>query len=226
MTEELKAAGEIAKATKSGIDASREFGGFISRFISGPLEQGIGIFEDKLKYMRWERQVAIMDKVNRKMAERGLDGPTQTVPLKITIPLLQAASMEDEDDLQELWANLLVNAADKESEIEPRHAYISLLKDLTNFDAQILEKLYSNSIDLGEQIYTWQLPDEISMEKPNDLNPFTYPTGEVLLSLEALCRLGLLEPIGLAGVRIGPGVRCVFKTTLGLNFYKACTIKK
>lgn len=40
----------------------------------------MGIFEDRLKYMRCERQVAIMDKVNKKMAARDLNAPTQQKP--------------------------------------------------------------------------------------------------------------------------------------------------
>ena len=52
MAEELKAVTEVAKATGKAIDASREVGWFISKFIAGPLKQGMGIIEDKLKYHR------------------------------------------------------------------------------------------------------------------------------------------------------------------------------
>jgi hypothetical protein len=56
--EESKAIQEAAKATSKVIDAAREAGGFIAKFIAGPLEQGIGIFEDRLKYMRWSVKYA------------------------------------------------------------------------------------------------------------------------------------------------------------------------
>ena len=135
MNEELKAVTEVAKTAGKAIDAAREIGPFIAKLIKGPLEQGIGIFEDKLKYMRWKSQVAIMDKVNQKMTERGLEYPSQAVPLKIAIPLLQATSMEEDNNLQDLWANLLVNAADKDSGVEVRRNYITILQDLTFFDA-------------------------------------------------------------------------------------------
>ncbi len=52
MDEDAKAIQEVAKAAgKAGV-AAREAGGFLSKFIVGPLEQGMGIFEDRLKYMR------------------------------------------------------------------------------------------------------------------------------------------------------------------------------
>jgi hypothetical protein len=218
MNEEIKAIAELAKMTDKALDCAREVGGFISKFIVGPLEQGMGIFEDKLKYMRWERQIALIDKVNKKMSERGLDEPTQVVPMKITIPLLQAASMEEEDNLQELWANLLVNAADKECNVDIVHSFISILKELTWLDAQILDTIYSFNENV--QIWTWKLPDEVVTEDPK--SNFCTPLEEETFSLEVLCRLGLLEPIGLMGIRTGPGVTSVFKTTLGGRFHRAC----
>ena len=50
MEEESKAIQEIAKTGGKAIDAVIEFGGFTARCIAGSLEQGLGIFEDRLKY--------------------------------------------------------------------------------------------------------------------------------------------------------------------------------
>ena len=44
MEEEAKAVQEVFKTTGKAIDASREFGGFISKFVVGSLETGMGIF--------------------------------------------------------------------------------------------------------------------------------------------------------------------------------------
>ena len=60
VTETAKAAQEVAKMTGKGIDAGRELGGFFARFIGGPIEQASDIVEDKLRYLRWERQVRLM----------------------------------------------------------------------------------------------------------------------------------------------------------------------
>lgn len=223
MTEEIKAVTEVAKTTGKITDAVREFGGWIAKITSGTVEQGMGIFEDKLKYMRFERQIVLMDKVNQKMSERGLDGSTRPIPLKITIPLLQAASMEEDDDLQELWANLLVNAADKNSRIEIRRSYINILEELTAFDVLILDKIYSEGIGDAKPIWTYKLPEEIATEDPKDKFGVLGPDTNVVLSLESLCRLNLLEPTGLMGFSTGPGVKCVMKTASGIYFYKACT---
>ena len=111
ISETAKAVQEVAKTTGKAIDAGEKFGGFISRYIAGSIEQGTGIFEDKLKYMRWERQVRLMQRAEQLLKETGLSQPTRAIPLKLAIPLLEAASLEDDDYLQDLWARLLVNAA-------------------------------------------------------------------------------------------------------------------
>lgn len=49
MSEEAKAVQEVAKASGQLIEAGREFGKFMSRYIGGTVEQAVGIFEDKLK---------------------------------------------------------------------------------------------------------------------------------------------------------------------------------
>ncbi len=61
MSEESKAIEEVAKTTGKAIDASRELGGFLSKYVGGSLEQAMGIVEDKLKYLRFERKVRLMD---------------------------------------------------------------------------------------------------------------------------------------------------------------------
>ena len=53
-TESAKAVQEVAITAGKAIDVTQKFGGFISQYIAGTLEQSMGIFEDKLKYMRWE----------------------------------------------------------------------------------------------------------------------------------------------------------------------------
>ena len=218
--EEAKATREIAKTTGKAIDAGRELGGFISKFIAGTLEQGLGIFEDKLKYMRWERQVSFMEKTDKTLSNRGLKHPSRAVPMKIAIPLFQAATVEDDDDLQTIWANLLVNAADKDSGVEVRRNFISILQDLSFLEVQILEKTYSMDLKTGQAVYTCDLPEKILIEKPSD-DP-RGPKEQVSLALSNLCRLGLLEAVMYIGDG-GTSLRSVYLTILGRKLYDACT---
>lgn len=221
MEEEAKAVQEVAKTTGKAIDAAREAGGFIARFVSGPLEQGIGIFEDRLRYMRWERQIRLMQRAQDFLRLVGLTAPTRPVPLKLLIPIMQCASLEENDDLQDRWAALLVNAANTNFRSEVRRSYVAILEQLTPLDAHVLDVLYSLPFEKSQHdgIVTAELPRlaRIKEEKENEL---PLPSEDVVISLSNLARLGCLRP----GMTWGGGESFsrVNPTVAGKAFVEAC----
>lgn len=229
--EVAKATGEVAKASGKAIDASREAGGFLSQFIQGPLEQVSGIVEDQLKYFRWKRRHRLMDRANQFLKDRGLKGPTRTVPLKIAVDIMREGSQEENDELQDRWAQLLVNAADTESGVVVRPMYLGILKDLSPEDAQVLDSIYS-MID----------PKEIGIVVEGSLNNFTvrlndpptiakiFTAQEKLLAEEMQLTLSNLERLRLisldrawSNVTLFGGVQ---QTLLGREFVRACSHKR
>ncbi len=219
MTDESKAIGEVAKTSGKAIDAGRELGGFISKYVGGPLDQAMGIVEDKLKYLRWERQIRLMERANEFLLERGLQLPTRKVPMQIAIPIMQGGSLEEDDSLQDRWAALLVNAADESSDAEVRRAFISILEDLSPLDAIVLVKIYDFSAvphDKSE-VWTTNLPDHALGTKPEAEN--LRPSASVELSLGNLARLGLISSaMAWGGMAI---LSCVHRTVLGHEFLRA-----
>lgn len=226
MEKEINTIYEVAKATGKAIDAGREVGKFIAKYIDGPLEQGIGIFEDKLKYMRLERQVRLMARANQFLKEHGLDSPTRCIPLNLIVPLMQGGSLEENDDLQDRWAQLLVNAADADSGIEVRRAFVTILEDLTPLDALVLEKIYSYEVRSGPQvnviteIWTKYLPDRVVLTEPGGELFDQRPSPKVELSLGNLVRLGLISPAITWG---GTSLVTIHQTILGREFVRACS---
>ncbi len=222
--ETSKATQEVAKTAGKAIEASEKFGGFIAKYISGSLEQGMGIFEDKLKYMRWERQVRLIDKADEVMKSRGLDKPSRPIPLKLAIPLFEAASLEDDDYLQDLWTNLLVNVSEADSKIELQRSYIDILERLTPLEAHILEKLYSLSYEEAQHagIITSNLPSEVTIFNEKEDKDLPEPNPEVKLALANLIRLGCLLPKKTWGG--GEIFTYINPTFLGMKFVEACTI--
>lgn len=226
VSESAKAVQEVAKATGKAIDAGQKFGGFISRFVAGPLEQGMGIFEDKLKYMRWERQLRLMQRADQMLKEIGLTQPTRHIPLKLAIPLLEAASLEDDDHLQDLWAKLLVNAANSASSVTLQRAYISVLEQLTPLEAAILQKIYALPYDQTRHdgVEVGKLPDEVAVGK-DDGKQDQLPEApeDIRLALANLARLGCVVIQKSWGG--GELFRKVNPTLLGKSFVEACTLQ-
>lgn len=153
MNEEAKAAEAIAKATGKAIDAARDAGGFIAKYIAGPLEQGMGIFEDRLRYMRWERHVRLIRRAEDYLRQAGLTSPTRPLPLKLAIPLLQGATLEDDDSLQDRWAQLLVNAANADSGLTVDRSFVNILEQLSPIEGQILDTIYALPFDENRLVY-------------------------------------------------------------------------
>ncbi len=221
--ETAKATQEVAKTACKAIDASQQFGGFISRYVSGPLEQGVGIFEDKLKYMRWERQMRLMQRASEYMKSIGIDAPTKPIPLKLAIPLLEAASLEDDDYLQDMWAKLLVNSSITSSSVDLNRSYIDILERLSHLEAKILSVIYSLPEDeiKKKSILTAELPDAVEFEDENDKTEPLQPSKEVTLALANLSRLGCISlPTAWGG---GEVFSVIYPAVMGRSLVEACT---
>lgn len=221
MDEESKAVQEIAKTTGKAIDAAREAGGFIAKFISGPLEQGVGIFEDKLKYLRWERQMRYMQRAQEFLKLAGLNSPTRAVPLKLAIPLMQGASLEEDNELQDRWAALLVNAANASFPVEIRRSYAAILEQLTPLDAQVLDAIYALPFEASHHagIATAELPARARVIAKGEEN-LPLPSEEIILSLSNLTRVGCIR----SGMTWGGGESYsrINSTIAGKAFMQAC----
>ena len=138
LEETAKATQEVAKTTNTAIETTRDFGNYMSQFFTPPLEQVSELITDKLKYYTWSNKLNLMSKAKKKMDKLGLHAQN-TIPLKLGIPLLEAASLEEDDKLQELWANLLVNSS---TGFSLERSYISVLEQMSWLETNILMKIY------------------------------------------------------------------------------------
>jgi hypothetical protein len=226
VTAVAEAVQEVAKMTGNGIDAITELSHFVSEFTRAPLKAGFGIAADKLAFMRAERQLRFQIKAREMLREAGMELPTRPVPLKFAIPLFEQASLEEDDSLQDLWASLLVNAANVNSPVEMRRAYISILEQLTSLDALILLKIYSSLQGPIDKIgvVTGGLPGEVKFARfgENGEN-WPQPTPAVQLSLANLARVGCVDLGDTFGGQKYYAV--VSQTVLGQAFVQAVTLK-
>ena len=221
IVEGAKAAQEIAKTTGMAIDAADKLGTFIARITGGSLKQAFSILEDTLKYARWKRSVRLMMRARELLKEVGLEEATRTIPLKVAIPLLQAASLEEDDELQDIWARLLVNAANADSGVDVERMYISILEDFGPLEARVLQTIYDTPSDLkSEGIRTALLPDA-TIDEPTDTEP-TLPPEPVQLALWNLVRLGCVTPMSMWK---GKSIGVVQITHLGAKLIEACTLQ-
>jgi hypothetical protein len=151
ITESAKATREVAKAAGKAIDAGREAGGWLNRIFGKAIGESVGLlWTDRVVARRvaaviydWERLSKLFHKTEKRMLDKGIK-TTRIPPPKIVLPLLENATMEYEEDLHTLWANLLAAALDSTAE-EIHRKYVSTLAELTGRDASVLQKMYEDS---------------------------------------------------------------------------------
>ena len=151
------------------------------------------------------------------MRDRGLVGATRSIAPAFLLPLLERASIEGADDLQDVWAMMLANATDADCRTEMRSAFVAMLGEMTHLDVVILAKLASayNDPAFPHGLPTSMLPDEIG--HGGDAQLLIGPVG---ISLYNLARFGCIEAIPAMG---GMSYGQVWVTVLGKAFVAACT---
>jgi len=223
--ESAKAVQEVAKTAGKAIDLSEKFGQFISQYVGASLSASFGIFEDKLKYMRWERQIRLMQRANDFLLKEGFAQPNQEIPLKFAVPLLEAASLEDDDYLQDLWAKLIVNSAIETSGITINRTFIDILERLSPMEAKILNVVYEIPYeDMHHHgVDTRNLPrSAVSFPEKSAQIERMEPPEEVKLALANLDRLGCISVSrSMGGGQLFGGLN---PTLLGKRFFEACKL--
>lgn len=131
---------EVSKTAGKAIDAASGAGRFFERVMGDLVTDGVGLLSDRLKYYRLERAVLLAQKTQTRLEDKGITN-LRVVPPKIALPLIESGTLEDDDDLHTLWANLLASAMDEDhGPIERKYA--SVLADLTVEDAHLLYFTY------------------------------------------------------------------------------------
>jgi hypothetical protein len=125
-----KATQEVAKTVREGLRATEKLGAFAARLVREPIESLVGILGDRLRYVRWTRQVRLVDKAEELIRERRLEGRLLPVPPKLALPVIENATLEEDDSLQDLWVRLLVAAADPSTSKSVRVAFVDVIRQL------------------------------------------------------------------------------------------------
>lgn len=137
-----KAVAESSKFGTTSVEATQKMLGFLAKVFDEPIETTVGIIGDKLKFIRWQRQLRMADEVSGILRQRGVDS-TRPIPPKFAISMLEQASLEEQDELQDIWCNLIANSLDPNFNSEIRYAFIEIIKGLTPLDSKILYFVYN-----------------------------------------------------------------------------------
>lgn len=105
-----------------------------------------------IKLWQMTNAVSVGQKAVKILNKRGITSKEQLrdITTKFGILYVEGASVEDEPELQELWAKLLANALDPHFEGDIRVSFMSIIKDLTPLDIKILDMINSEFLKYGK----------------------------------------------------------------------------
>lgn len=160
---------------------------FVKR-IGGPLADELGEYLAAfVKPYRVAQQVKAMQKAKQMLKEAGI--APNAVPPRLLLPILEGASIEDDEDLHSRWAALLANAASSPDSVHP--SYVEILKQLTPEDARLLDKLYDSCKSKRSRNVTPWI-DQITVA---ELNKRVAAGENPQAPFQNLERLGLIEVV-------------------------------
>jgi len=228
-TEEIaKAIQETAKLGQSGLEIADKAGSFLAKVFKEPAYEISGIIHDKLRFIRWKNMVRMSEEVDKILKEKQVTS-TRTVQLKMALPILEEASLEDDPSLQSLWNHLLANAMNPDFNDEIRYGFIDMIKNITGIEARILSELY-NSLERDDRLLPLNHIHKYSFKEENIIMNLQISPDLYAISINNLMRMQLLSPavfkggmsIGGEAVTIFKGIEAVTMTPLGVKFVEAC----
>jgi hypothetical protein len=208
----------------------------IVREVSGPAATEVGLMlGDTLRVWRLKRAVRYLQDVRRVASEAGLR--LNLVAPRLLFPILDSATLEDDEDLHQRWVALLANAARTDFDGEVLPSFPDILKQLTPAEAQFLDRAYDETT-----IYAERRRAEIRANNPHlnvgdELANALGISGRILGSLpsvmiENMERLMLVTrtniPLSLDDkiVNTMPPANHLYVSELGKAFVRACRIPR
>lgn len=183
---------------EKGLDLAKDF---LGKLISPTIEEVGLLISDNIKFYRFKNQVNILLKARQYVSDKNIS--LKEIPIKILVPLLENASLEDNDDLQDKWAKMLTNMINSESNFQNQIfpyllSQISLeefesLKDMSEKEKAHLEewKKYSELVSNGKSTFNNEVRKlEKKLEETEQTGFYINSSGS---ELENLLRLRLVK---------------------------------
>ena len=199
---------------------TREIANFIEEMSGGLVSNALGLVADKLAYLSLKQAFSLRDKVREELRRRGVQQPREVFP-KILLPLLENATIEEDEQLHSRYAMMLANARDPNFHGKVTRSFATILSELEPLDVFIIEMSFTAlSSNHREALADLRLVCKSTKESADN----------VAISVRNLIRLGLLKPgvVIADGVMFGNHKLASYKdidlfgiTELGIAFVKA-----
>jgi len=139
----IKAAPAIAKGAEA-LAAAIPFTAIVKRMLGPAADELAEMWRDQVRLYRYGRSLSMLKNAEKMAQEAGFT--PQAVPIKLLFPLLEGASLEENEDLHDMWAALLANAASPENAKAVRSGFIGTLRQMEPDEAHLLNFIYNRHV--------------------------------------------------------------------------------
>jgi hypothetical protein len=102
------------------------------------------MLRDSIRVYRYQRQLRLLQKAETMASKAGFT--PQAVPLKLLFPLLEGASLEEDEDIHTMWSALLANASHPSLLSLVLPSFAEVLRVLTPEEARLLNAAYKYAL--------------------------------------------------------------------------------
>jgi hypothetical protein len=204
-------------AVKGAIEALYKPIESIVKTLAGPAAEEIGLsFRDSVQAWRFKRQIRLFERVKKICDEAGIK--PEAVKLSLLFDVVDKATLEEDDELQDRWARLLASAADPKHNALVLTTFPDILRQISKDEALFLEDMYLRRLKSNPDTAEWAALMRIALNSE--------PISVAPVYEDNLRRLGLISEVGtpqrVSGVAFAKAPRKWELTDLGLAFVKAC----
>ncbi|WP_421873973.1 Abi-alpha family protein [Marinoscillum sp.] len=186
---------------------------YLDLLVTPPLKELGGLLADQAKMFRYKNQLRLISNVEKIHKKRGI--APRKIPLKLAYNLIDEASWEEDENLVNMWSQLLANATDSKNPINFHNVFVKILSELSSQEASLLSKFISEE---GKTQYLF--PGNLNSMLGKDSND---SQGRIIAN--NLERLGILQSQRTNSLKGIGALRANYYilTDLGRLFIKECS---
>ena len=215
--EDLAGIGKLSESIEKG---TREIRQLAYDFLSPGVKEAGQLIAEKIRFYSLPNSISALKKAKKQIYESGLF--LHPVDLKTLVPLLEYASLEDDESMVDKWAGLLASAATFDT---PMTAYVHILAELSANDAKTFDFI-CNTAELSTETDDIQIH---GVRVQTILESLELEKIQLLPIIGNLGRLGLVQRVLSDGAMFwgepplgAPKNEVIGPTSLGQCFIQAC----
>ena len=202
---------------KNGIKAALDVAKDFLTKLAGPASEEVGLLlQDRVRVYRLKNQVRMLAKAQKMLRDAGID--PNSVPLRTLVPILEGASLEDDEYLSTKWAGLLASVASGQNQLTSHPSYANILAQLSPNEAKYLDQL-AQLVELKQDTLHQDQSDYRSFKR-SMMKDLGFSEQEAQIIWQNLFRLGLCY---MTGTSDEPKKRFLKMSMFGFHFVQICS---